>query len=99
MQVGFRNMLEPGELVRFLITTNIMMYLTALAWEPAGINMRLNPMVFLSPDIRILFTMGAAGWLPLLTEDRWWTVITANYLHGSLLHLIFNVTAGSPGKL
>jgi len=84
---------EPKELVRFLVTANIVLYLTSLFIVPAAVNYDLNPMVFLSPATGVLFKLGASGTFPVFAEDRWWTLITANYLHGSLLHLLFNVSA------
>lgn len=89
----FRNIWEPTELVRFLVTTNIVLYVTALFIAPGAVNYNLNPMVFLAPGTGVLFKLGASGTLPVFAEDRWWTLITANYLHGSLLHLLFNVFA------
>jgi rhomboid protease GluP len=86
-----RSIWEPGELLRFLATTNVIMFLTALAFFPAGVDTRLDPSVFLSPSVEVLLKMGASGTLPVFSMDRWWTVITANYLHGSLLHVVFNV--------
>jgi rhomboid protease GluP len=88
-----RNIWEPTELVPFLVTANIVLYLTALLIAPGAVNYSLNPMVFLSPDTGVLFNLGASGTLPVFAEDRWWTLITANYLHGSLLHLLFNLSA------
>jgi len=82
---------EPGELVRFLSTTNIMLFITALFIAPEAINYSLDPSVFLSPATSVLFKLGASGTVPVFADGRWWTLITANYLHGSLLHLIFNV--------
>jgi rhomboid protease GluP len=97
---GFKNLWDPTELVRFLVTTNIVMYATALAIAPAAVNTNLNPMIFLSPGVNVLFKLGASGTLPVFSDDRWWTLITANYLHGSLLHLLFNVSAlRSVGKI
>jgi len=90
---GFRNIFDPKELVPFLITTNIMMFATALMMAPATVNTSLNPMLFLSPDVGVLVKLGASGTLPVFSDDRWWTLITANYLHGGLLHLFFNVFA------
>jgi rhomboid protease GluP len=37
----------------------------------------------------ILF--GASGAYPVFVLDRWWTVLSASYLHGSLLHILFNL--------
>lgn len=88
-----RNIWEPSELVRFLVTANIVLYITSLFIAPGAVNYDLNPMVFLSPGTGVLFKLGASGTLPVFAEDRWWTLITANYLHGSLLHLLFNVFA------
>ena len=88
-----RNIWEPKELVRFLVTANIVLYITALFIAPGAVNYDLNPMVFLSPGTGVLFKLGASGTFPVFAEDRWWTLITANYLHGSLLHLLFNVFA------
>ena len=88
-----RNIWEPSELVRFLITANIVLYITALFMAPGAVNFSLNPMAFLSPGTGVLFKLGASGTLPVFAEDRWWSLITANYLHGSLLHLLFNVFA------
>jgi rhomboid protease GluP len=91
---------KPGELVRFLGTTNVMLFITALLIAPQTVNYTLNPSVFLSPGTNVLFKLGASGTLPVFADDRWWTLITANYLHGSLLHLIFNVSSlNSVGKI
>jgi rhomboid protease GluP len=95
-----RNIWEPTELVRFLVTANIVLFITALFFAPGAVNYSLNPMVFLSPATGVLFKLGASGTLPVFVEDRWWTLITANYLHGSLLHLLFNISAlHSVGKI
>ena len=88
-----RNIWEPTELVRFLVTANIVLYITSLFIAPGAVNYDLNPMAFLSPGTGVLFKLGASGTYPVFAEDRWWTLITANYLHGSLLHLLFNVSA------
>jgi len=88
-----RDIGNPKELVRFLVTANIVLYITSLFIAPGAVNYDLNPMVFLSPGTGVLFKLGASGTLPVFAEDRWWTLITANYLHGSLLHLLFNISA------
>ena len=98
--IRLRNMWDPAELVRFLITANIVLFITALLLDPQSVNTSLNPMVFMSPGTGVLFKLGASGTFPVFSEDRWWTLITANYLHGSLLHLVFNVSAlRSIGKI
>jgi rhomboid protease GluP len=34
---------------------------------------------------------GASGAVPVFAYDRWWTVLSASYLHGSILHILFNL--------
>jgi rhomboid protease GluP len=88
-----KSLWEPSELVRFLVTANVVLFVTSLLFAPGLVNTSLSPMVFLSPPPGVLYKLGASGTLPVFSEDRWWTLITANYLHGSLLHLVFNVMA------
>jgi rhomboid protease GluP len=98
--IRIKSMWEPAELVRFLITTNIVLFVTALLILPQAVNTSFNLTVFLSPGVSVLHKLGASGTLPVFSEDRWWTLITANYLHGSLLHLLFNMSAlRSVGKI
>jgi rhomboid protease GluP len=46
---------------------------------------------FLSPSDYSLVMFGAAGSFPVFERGRWWTVLSAAWLHGSLLHILFNV--------
>jgi rhomboid protease GluP len=48
-------------------------------------------MSLLSPDGLALFTFGASGNVPIFGFGRWWTVLSASWLHGSLLHLLLNL--------
>jgi rhomboid protease GluP len=34
---------------------------------------------------------GASGAIPVFQLDRWWTVLSASWLHGNLLHIAFNM--------
>jgi membrane associated rhomboid family serine protease len=45
----------------------------------------------LSPDTRVLLALGASGAFPVFEMGRWWTVLTAGWLHGGVLHVLFNV--------
>ncbi len=38
-----------------------------------------------------LFLLGSAGIRPVWTAHRWWTILSAGWLHGSLLHIFFNM--------
>jgi rhomboid protease GluP len=35
--------------------------------------------------------MGSSGIYPVWENGRWWTVLSAGWLHGSLLHIFFNM--------
>ena len=44
-----------------------------------------------SPNTQSLFLFGASGALPVFGLDRWWTVLSAGWLHGGILHILFNM--------
>jgi rhomboid protease GluP len=73
--------------------TCIALYVVSLIFDPAGA-LRPRSMFGLpipgSPSSQALQTLGAAGAIPW-SHGHWWTVITAIYLHGGLLHILFNV--------
>jgi rhomboid protease GluP len=46
---------------------------------------------FLAPNGRALLLFGASGAWPMFVMGHWWTVLSAGWLHGSLLHIAFNV--------
>jgi membrane associated rhomboid family serine protease len=46
---------------------------------------------FLSPSIASLFLFGASGAVPVFGYGRWWTVLSAAWLHGGLIHITFNM--------
>jgi rhomboid protease GluP len=46
---------------------------------------------FLSPSIESLFLFGASGAVPVFGFGRWWTVLSAAWLHGGVLHILFNL--------
>lgn len=45
----------------------------------------------LAPSSQSVFLLGASGGLPVFGYGRWWTIISAGWLHGSLLHIVFNM--------
>jgi rhomboid protease GluP len=46
---------------------------------------------FASPSTQALFLFGASGSYPVFVAGRWWTVLSAAWLHGSILHILFNM--------
>ncbi len=45
----------------------------------------------LSPGWPALFLLGGSGAVPLYGYGRWWTILSAGWLHGGLLHIAFNL--------
>jgi rhomboid protease GluP len=45
----------------------------------------------LAPNGRVLRLLGASGAYPVFVEGHWWTVLSAGWLHGGLLHIVFNM--------
>lgn len=47
----------------------------------------------ISPGQGSLFLLGATGTYPIDSFGRVWSLVSANYLHGGIIHLIFNLMA------
>ena len=52
---------------------------------------RSNIQAMFSPSTEILFLLGASGAVPVFGFGRWWTVLTAGWLHAGIMHIFFNV--------
>lgn len=52
---------------------------------------RSNVQMMMAPSTEILFLLGASGAVPVLGFGRWWTFLTAGWLHAGVLHILFNV--------
>ena len=84
---------DPEGLIRTLIYVNVGMYVLSLLLSTRSIGMSWNPLFALSPDDASIMILGATGTIPIGQYNRWWTLVSANYLHGSLLHIFFNMMA------
>lgn len=88
-------LLRDGDFViKFIIGVNIFFYVLSLIVS-SGISFSPNPLNFLSPDTRALIFMGASGRVPVDSYHFWWSFVSASYLHGSILHIGFNMLAFS----
>jgi rhomboid protease GluP len=67
------------------------LYVVSLLLSGNAMRMSGGIFGFLAPDSGVLFLLGASGGIPVLGYERWWTVLSAGWLHGSLLHIIFNM--------
>jgi rhomboid protease GluP len=79
--------------VKTIISVNVAFYIFSLLLNLEALDLSVNPMTFLSPADGSLFLLGATGTMPISAYGRWWTLISASFLHGGLLHLFFNMMA------
>jgi rhomboid protease GluP len=67
----------------------VFLYAATLLADPQGI--RMSGLSILAPSTRSLFSFGASGSIPVFGYGRWWTVLSAGWLHGGLIHIGFNL--------
>jgi rhomboid protease GluP len=89
----FRLFADPALLIKVLIGVNIGMFVLSLLLDPRMTRLSPNPLQFLSPSDQSLLVLGATGTIPIDRLHRWWTLISASYLHGGILHIFFNMAA------
>jgi rhomboid protease GluP len=77
--------------IPFVMWSCIALYLLSLLLDTSGI--RSGGLAFLSPSTESLFVFGASGAIPVFRFGRWWTVLSAGWLHGGILHILFNMMA------
>lgn len=84
---------DGDQLATTLIAVNAVMFLMAIIIDPRLSSFNFSPFHFLSPSNQSLLILGSTGTYPLFQLHHWWSLLTANYLHGSLLHIVFNMLA------
>ncbi len=84
---------NPDLFINLIIGINIGIYVFSLLLYPRRMGMPMNPLSFLSPSNDSLMLLGATGTFPIDRMGRWWSLLSANYLHGSILHIFFNLLA------
>lgn len=83
-----RQALEGDWVVKALITVNLLYYALSLM-----VSAGMGQGGFLAPGNASLLLLGATGTIPIDQYGRIWTLLSANYLHGGILHLAFNLMA------
>lgn len=84
-----RGALDGDWLVKALITANVLYFALSLVLSARD----GGSGGFLSPGQTNLLLLGATGTYPIDHFGRYWTLLSANYLHGGILHIIFNLMA------
>jgi rhomboid protease GluP len=85
--------ITPSIVLKAMIYTNIFMFIISLIFSGKNMVLSLNPFYALTPSMDVLNFLGASGRFPIIKFDAWWSLITANWLHGGLLHIVFNMLA------
>jgi len=83
----------PKLVMNAMIYTNVIMFLISLIYSGKNMGLSINPFYAFTPSMDVLNFLGASGRLPIVKFDAWWSLITANWLHGGLLHIVFNMLA------
>jgi rhomboid protease GluP len=81
------------DVVKIVIYVNITFFVLSILLNPSGLGLSANPLNFLSPSDKSLFLLGATGTMPINFYGRWWTLVSASFLHGGILHIFFNMAA------
>ena len=68
----------------------LVLYVVALAMYPGEIRTS-GLLSLLAPSGRAQVLLGASGRGPVFEAGRWWTPLSAGWLHGGLLHIGFNL--------
>lgn len=86
----FRRLFRTGSPTPIITLACITVYVLSLVVDPAGALRPRGPFEIFSPSGRALQMLGATGSFPW-ARGEWWTLFTAIYLHGGILHILFNV--------
>ena len=86
----FRRLFRTGSPTQIITIACVALYVLSLVFDPAGALRPRGPFEVFSPSNAALLALGATGAFPW-AHGEWWTLFTAIYLHGGLLHILFNV--------
>lgn len=78
--------------VPFVIGTCAALYVLTLIASQGNIGMRGLFSLF-SPSSQALSLFGESGAVPVFVAGRWWTVLSAAWLHAGVVHIVFNMMA------
>ena len=78
------------DLIAIIVMACVALYAASLILDPAAIFQMHGIFSILGPSTRALFQLGMTSHA-VFQLGWWWTVLTAIYLHGGLLHIFFNL--------
>jgi rhomboid protease GluP len=86
-----RNLGNDFGFVALVVWGSGALYVISLLLSGSGLRMGGGLFGFLAPSTPIAILLGASGGYPVFVLGRWWTVLSASWLHGSILHIVFNM--------
>jgi rhomboid protease GluP len=75
----------------FVVGVSSVLYVLTLLASGSELTIAGRGLSFLAPSTRALVLFGASGALPVFGFGSWWSVLSATWLHGGLLHIFFNM--------
>ena len=88
-----RNSGDNDGIIRIILLANVIMFICSILIDLRPTSFSSSPFTFLSPSNNSLLVLGSTGTIPLFQFNRWWSLVSASYLHASLLHIVFNMIA------
>ncbi len=76
---------------QFVIVASSILYVVSLLLSGSDLEVAGGGMSFLAPSNNAVALLGASGAYPVFVRSAWWTVLSATWLHGSFLHILFNM--------
>jgi len=77
--------------VPLVVGASATLYLLTLLASGSEMQIVSGGFNFLSPSGRALLLFGMSGAYPVFGFGMWWTLLSASWLHGNLLHIVFNM--------
>jgi len=78
------------DLIPLITYACVGLYVASLLLDLSALGRSFSLFSFLAPGTRALYQLGMTGG-PVWRDGWWWTLLTAIFLHGSLLHIFFNL--------
>jgi rhomboid protease GluP len=89
---AFRALGQDLGFVPFVIGACIVVYALMLVFSRGSIETN-NMFALFSPSTSAMVVFGGSGAYPIFELGRWWTVLSAGWLHAGPLHIFFNMLA------
>jgi rhomboid protease GluP len=75
----------------FVVGVSTILYVLTLLTSGRELQPMRGGFNILVPGSSALLLFGMSGTIPVFRFGWWWTLLTASWLHGSLLHILFNM--------